>query len=55
MSKKPQFSPYEGQFKCSECSATISSARFYYSSYDFTWRCDDCSHISIVSLYVKGY
>ncbi len=55
MSKKPQFSTYEGKFKCSECSTIVSSARFYYSSYDFTWRCDDCSHISIVNLYVKGY
>lgn len=54
MPKKPQFSTYEGTFKCSECEAEVSSARFYYSSHDFTWRCE-CGHISIVNLYVRGY
>lgn len=47
-----KFSVYTGIFTCHTCHETVSQARFWYDTNDFTWRCDE-GHVSKVELVRK--
>lgn len=45
-----------GQFSCQSCGKNSTSARFYKSLLELTWKCKSCEHVSTVSIFKeRGY
>jgi cell division inhibitor SulA len=43
-----------GSFNCHTCKLIVKNLRFYRSSLDITWLCEN-RHLSKVNLNVRGY
>ena len=50
MSKSAKYDVIHGIFLCHGCGIEISSARFYPTLLDLTWKCKSCDHTSEVSI-----
>jgi hypothetical protein len=44
-----KYNVYNGQFKCQQCGAEVSSLRSYPELKELTWMCED-KHVSRVNL-----